>query len=964
MTNTATPRLRVRPLVAALLLCGALPATAADNPQVANGVHLDVPPGIYTSSTGAVFRASGNGGSISGRDSVLTATAEGGTGRGVVAFGAGSLVALDNGEIVVTGMFGAGVEATSGGEVRIVGTRIELQKQGTGVIIGANSVGTLTDSVIVMNGPGQAIGNSGVLLVIRTEVSSSQLGSTGISAGGPLTQVQDSQIRTLGGSAAAIQTNQNVTVQVSGSTLETAGNFADGVAVRSGATVDISGGTITTTGDDAAGIRTLVFNATPTTLRLNNVGITTSGARSAGIQLNGAAALTVTGGSIDSVASAVIAGADSATFTGTRLTSTGDAASTLRLTDAAGSFQLTDTQLRASGADSWGADIAGRFEMAGGRLDSVQYGALRSDGGGVELSAGAQVSGGNGHLFDQASAAPTTLSMRGATQASGDIGFVPGTPSGSFAAATTVALDSGAVWTGATSATVTGLTIAGGSRWQLTAGSDVQALRVDNATVALSDPAAAGFHALRVDGDLDGGGGTFALRARLGADGSPGDLLHVRGDVRGQFGLQVDNAGGAGGLTVEGIRLVQVDGASTGGFTLAGRAVAGAYEYFLFQGRPSVVDGQWYLRSAYVPPPDPCTVNASLPGCPPPPDPCMATPDLPECRPPTPIYRPELAAYLANTSAAIDLFQYALRGQTGMAMGPAGAVPDRGAWVRADGRQRRLPGEVGQLSTSQESAVLRAGVDLLASDDGRANVGVMAAHGVATAHAASPLTGYRARGRVQGAAVGVYGIWEQAKAQPGGAFASGWLQAGRYRNRVDGQAIAPERYDTRSWAGSVEGGYRWHLPISPVAALVVEPRVQATYTQLRGGDHREANGTVVAGWDQGVWRGQAGVRLAWRDTAGPARVQPFIGVSAVRDSRPTTLALDQARFTPAAGPLPGATGRRTGPGLGLERDRPAGAGAWRPRLPAALGRAGGALPLVARPADRPLMRKSYIASSG
>lgn len=28
------------------------------------------------------------------------------------------------------------------------------------------------------------------------------------------------------------------------------------------------------------------------------------------------------------------------------------------------------------------------------------------------------------------------------------------------------------------------------------------------------------------------------------------------------------------------------------------------------------------------------------------------------------------------------------------------------------------------------------------------------------------------------------------------------------------------------------------------------------------------------------------------------------------------------------------------------------------------GELGGALPLVARPADRPLMRKSYIASSG
>lgn len=174
MINTATPRLRVRPLVAALLLCGALPATAADNPQVANGVHLDVPPGTYTSSTGEVFRASGNGGSISGRDSVLTATAEGGTGRGVVAFGAGSLVTLDNSEIVVTGESGVGVEAASGGEVRIAGTRIEMQKRGFGVLIGTNSTGTLTDSTIIHAGANFGVLNSGALTLVRTTVLTSE----------------------------------------------------------------------------------------------------------------------------------------------------------------------------------------------------------------------------------------------------------------------------------------------------------------------------------------------------------------------------------------------------------------------------------------------------------------------------------------------------------------------------------------------------------------------------------------------------------------------------------------------------------------------------------------------------------------------------------------------------------------------------------------------------------------------
>jgi autotransporter family porin len=765
MTADARTSLCPRPLAGAILLWCSAAAAAADNPQEANRAHLDVPPGTYTASTGSVFTAFGQGGSISGRDSLLLATAEGGAGRGITAFGAGSLVELANSRIVVTGVSGIGVEAQFGGEVRIAGTRIEIQKRGFGVIISNNSIGSLTDSSIIMEDAGSGILNSGALSLLRTSVETSALGATGLSAGGTTTGVVDSQLRTTGNSASAIETSQGVSVQISGSTLQTAGDRSYGVGVRSGATVDITGGTITTTGNDAAGIQMLAFNPTLITLRLDGVGIRTSGQRSTGIQLNNATELTMIGGSIDSVGSAVVAADDSALFAGARLTTSGDGASALRMTTAGGAFQLTDTQVQATGAGSWGAEVAGTFSMAGGSLDSAQYGAFRSDGGSITLSAGARASGGNGHLFDQASAAPTTLTMDGAVQATGDIGFVPGVPAGTFAAATTVALANDSVWTGATTGTVAQVSIASGSRWRLTAGSDVQALHLDGGTVAFSAPVADGFKTLRVDGDLTGAG-TFAINARLGADGSPRDLLHVVGDTRGAFGLQVDNAGGTGGLTAEGIRVVQVDGASDGRFALAGRAVGGAYEYFLFKGRPTVADGNWYLRSEFVPPPpdpcdsdptgpgctpppdpDPCDANPALPGCPPPTDPCLADPELPVCRPPppiceqdptlpacrpTPIYRPELAAYLANTTAAIDLFQYALRGQTGAGTGRTDGARDGGLWLRVDGQQGRLPRQAGQLSVSQERSVVHIGVGPV--DEGRRQGGMGSDGGARRGH--------------------------------------------------------------------------------------------------------------------------------------------------------------------------------------------------------------------------------------
>lgn len=924
--------LQVRPQVAALLCCWVFQATAVDNPQVAIRVHLDVPPGTYTSSTAEVFRAFGQGGSITGRDSLLIATADNGPARGVLAFGEGSLVDLANSRIVVTGTSGIGVETQFGGEVRITGTQIEMQQQGFGIFIGTNGIGTVTDSTIVMAASGYGVTNDGTLSLLRTTVVTSAPGGTAVVAGGTSTRVMDSQLRTTGDVADALSTSLNAAVVVSGSTLQTAGDRSYGVGVRSGSTVDIAGGSITTTGNDAAGISMLVFNPTLSTLRLNAVGIRTSGQGSPGIQLDNATQLTMTGGSIDSVAPAVIAADDSAVFSGARLASSGDAASALRMTTAAGVFQLDDTRVQASGAGSWGAEVAGRFDMAGGSLESTQYGAFRSDGGVVTLSAGAQASGGNGHLFDQASAAPTTLTMDGAVQATGDIGFAPGVAPGMLPAATTVALGNASRWTGATTGTVSALSIASGSRWQLTAGSDVQALHLDGGSVAFSAPASGGFKTLRVDGDLTGTG-TFAIHSRLGGDGSPSDLLHVVGDTRGAFGLQVDNAGGTGGLTAEGIRVVQVDGASDGRFALAGRAVGGAYEYFLFKGRPTVADGNWYLRSEFVPPPpdpcdsdptgpgctpppdpDPCDANPALPGCPPPTDPCLADPELPVCRPPppvceqdptlpvcrpTPIYRPELAAYLANTTAAIDLFQYSLRGQTGVGTGRTDGARERGLWMRVEGQQGRLPRQADQLSASQERSVVRIGSDLWTASDGRAAWGVMAAHGVATASTASLLTGYTARGHVQGVAAGLYGLWEQGNADGTGGFADGWVQAGRYRNRVNGEDAAPERYDTRTWAGSLEGGYRWRLAASETGALLLEPRVQATYTRLRGDDHGEANGTIIGGLDQAVWSGEVGLRLAWLDSTGPVRVRPFIGVNALRDSRATALTLDEVGFATA-----------------------------------------------------------------
>jgi len=100
---------------------------------------------------------------------------------------------------------------------------------------------------------------------------------------------------------------------------------------------------------------------------------------------------------------------------------------------------------------------------------------------------------------------------------------------------------------------------------------------------------------------------------------------------------------------------------------------------------------------------------------------------------------------------------------------------------------------------------MQAGVDVLRwGAVQRTHVGVMMGAGRARHEAVSPLTGYAAKGVVRGTAAGMYGTWYQRPDAATGAYADAWAQQGRYRNTVEGTALARERYRSRTRAGSEE----------------------------------------------------------------------------------------------------------------------------------------------------------------
>lgn len=449
------------------------------------------------------------------------------------------------------------------------------------------------------------------------------------------------------------------------------------------------------------------------------------------------------------------------------------------------------------------------------------------------------------------------------------------------------------------------LSLDGSSQWNVRASSSVGTLE-HTGTIAFDAPAAGDFKTVTVSGDYVGNGGQWIFNRALGDDTSLGDQLVINGNSSGTASVSVRNAGGAGALTQEGIRLITVGGQSDAQFSLQGRAVAGAYDYFLFKGGVSTPDdGNWYLRSEYVPPVDPPEPPVDPPKPPEPPvDPPV--PPVPPIDPPLPpeppidpprpqVERPEPAAYVANRSAALGMFRHSLHDRAGDPAAAAGANSDAMAWMhlrsgQPDSHDRNRQVQVdGQIS----SVLVGVGRRFEVGGTGELQAGAMLGHGRARNDSRSQLTGYTARGVVTGTSVGAYATWLQDARMEGGAYVDGSLQYGRFRNSVQGDGLQKERYDARSWSASAEAGYVLPLRHTAQRGIYLEPQLQVVHSRYDSDRVVEANGTVVEDRGGGETSTRLGLRLYSRGLS-PAQgqVHPYVAVNWWSGGNGAGLAMD------------------------------------------------------------------------
>lgn len=412
------------------------------------------------------------------------------------------------------------------------------------------------------------------------------------------------------------------------------------------------------------------------------------------------------------------------------------------------------------------------------------------------------------------------------------------------------------------------------SLWRMTGSSNLTTLVNDPSRIEFAPPLGdprlpSSYKTLTVSSY--GGDGTLALNTWLAADDSPSDRLVVlNGSSSGAGQVEIANTGGAGALTLgDGIRVVQAIDATTAidNFSLAGRVVAGPYEYLLYRGglggRSSSADAanSWYLRSVI----DCAAPGAPVPPCPTPPDPpAPPTPPPPPPTPPPPIppepvipaYRQEVSL-VAALPAMAAIYGRALLDTLHERVGEEELLRQRGdlrpdrqgvnaGWVRYvgydgehDGGRQGIYGTRGPDFDYRFDA-LQIGLDLYRhvdeEDDSRKHAGFYLAYGRGNGDVRHNLLDYRYHaGDDSFVARTVGGYWTGFNAR--GAYLDAVAQYSWYDLRVASLAMPDSFTNADGLALSLEGGWPFNLNEGDGHSIEdgrwrLEPQAQVIWQQV------------------------------------------------------------------------------------------------------------------------------------
>lgn len=369
---------------------------------------------------------------------------------------------------------------------------------------------------------------------------------------------------------------------------------------------------------------------------------------------------------------------------------------------------------------------------------------------------------------------------------------------------------------------------------------------------------------LTVQGDYAGQGGTLNFNTALGGDGSATDMLVVTGNTSGNTTVQVTNVGGTGAATTQGIKLIDVQGASNGTFALKGdyvfqgqqAVVAGAYAYRLYKDGVDAPDGDWYLRSALTDPPtDPG--NPGTPG-----KPGAGGGD------PTPLYQPGVPLYeayagiLQQANTLDTLVQRTGDRQWADGQSNDAMTPGEGVWTRVQGGDHTIKPESSTTGTNYDVSDWKSevGLDATLADSGSGKlVGSASLH---YDHYNSDVSSAYGDGRINTRAYGVGAAltWYASN----GLYVDGQLRWMHLDSDLHSNTLGMAENDNKAagYAAGVEVGQRFHLS----DAWSIVPQAQLTWGKVSFDGFNDAFGARVSQQAGNAAAARAGTAIDYLST--------------------------------------------------------------------------------------------------
>lgn len=382
---------------------------------------------------------------------------------------------------------------------------------------------------------------------------------------------------------------------------------------------------------------------------------------------------------------------------------------------------------------------------------------------------------------------------------------------------------------------------------------------------------------LTVSKNYQGNGGRIVFNTVLGGDNSHTDKLIVEGNTGGTTRVSVQNAGGGGAKTLNGIELINVTGASNGDFAQDGRIVAGAYDYKLVRGE-NTNQKNWYLTSQTN---QPGTTGGNSGN--------------------QSLTRPEAGSYISNISAANTMFTTRMNDRfyiTQNASIPDGEENDNNLWLRQTGTHTGWRSDTGGLKTTSNQYIAVLGGDVAqwsSNGNDRGHVGLMAGYGNNHSNTISSATGNRSKGIVDGYSVGVYGTWFANEKDNTGLYLDSWAMYSWFDNTINGDGLSEENYKSQGVTASVETGYTWKAgeflgSKGTVNTVYLQPQAQLTTMNVKADDHIEQNGTHVSSNGDGNIQSRLGARLFLKsksalDRGNNREFAPYIEANWIHNSR-------------------------------------------------------------------------------